>query len=475
MSRFRPFAVYIGVANFKDSRIMKEIINKTRSALAILAMLGQIITMSAQPAVYDMGIPARGKSLVREYNASNLITYSYPSFGFVDNTYSTVVYHDFDPDIEVYDMEICGDTLYFCGKNKITNLGVFGFVSISDLQNSLTSAGFTYNDVSCLSGINLDVISLFKLEVFKASTDIHVVMLGELECDYCDTNLMCILDAFTPLLNMSGTWDLWVVPGPSTMDLYTDIEVIDRFVVTVSQKYQSDVQIFRFFDRPTAINTSITSTMLYWTTYYTGYFAMTYQSHLMTSMYSNYFVSATIPTVNTISNQNSILLSLFDGQNLQDQYIIKFVADYDSACSIVDIKYDTDLYVVIHADIDGSGMGYYIIEIPGFPFSMPPTPYNVYAYRTNYQDAVHSLTPINNIPSHAGAIGEQSGSVILYRHELNTVSSNNCDDSKDLKFDKLPPVLYSLENELFPDKVQWRAQVYLGSGYEIPIKKQCEY
>ena len=424
----------------------------------LLAMLGQVITISAQPAVYDMGITARGKSLVREYNASNLITYSYPAFGFVDNTYSTVVYHDFDPYIEVYDMEICGDSLYFCGRNTITNLGVFGFVSVSDLQNSLTAANFMYNDVSCLSGINLDVISLFKLEVFKVLSEIHVVMLGERLCNDCDTNLMCVLDAYAGLANLSGSWIIWAVPAPSTLELLTDIVVTDRYVVTNSQKYTTDAQSLRFYNKPINLGESIilaTPPALYNTLYQPSYFSMTYQSPLMTSIYSNYFVTATIPTVNVISSYNSILLSLFDGQNLMDQYIIEMTTVYDSACSIVDIKYDTDLYVVVNADIDGSGMGYYIIEIPGFPFSMPPTPYNVNVYRSSYQDVVHSLTPINNIPSHTGAIGEQSGSVILYRHELATMSIQGCDESIKLVFDKVPSVLDSFESKVMYDYVLW--------------------
>ena len=299
-------------------------------------------------------------------------------------------------------------------------------------------------------------------------------MIGEYDCSFCDTNLRCILDAYTQITNLSGTWNLYAIPESSTIELFTDLTITDRFVVSDAQKYASDAQSLRFFDKQPPANFSIIYSSIYNTIYQPSYFSMTYHSPLMTTLYANYFVTATIPTINILSNQNRVLLSLFGGQTLMDQYVIEFTADYDSSCSIVDIKYDTDLYVVVHADIDGSGMGYYIIEIPGFPFSMPPTPYNVYAYRTSYQDAVHSLTPINNIPSHTGAIGEQSGKVILYRHELNTVSSNNCDERKALRFDHIPSLLDNFESKLEDVNYLWNHIPYISIGYSTTMKIQCE-
>ncbi len=451
MSRFRPFAVYICVKNIQNRRIMRKIINKTKLALAFLAMLWQVFTVSAQPTIYEHPVMLTSNpSLVREYAGTDLVVYHYPYFAYIEdnNPFSKVITHNHLPStIRVCDMEIFNGVLYFCGLDNGVNpsLGIFGYVSVSDLADSTVSANIYCQHIPYFAG--LTVTSALKMEVFKSvANDYHIVMVGD--CDLSGgQSTRCLMDAFSnsPYTNPSQ-WIFEVAYEPMLVEYFTDVAVTDNYVVTDAQKYGSGAEYMRFFDKPFSIGSNIFGvSTLYHDIYMPDNSTYKYQSHYIAALPGDEVATSTIAQ-SQLNMDDGVLLTHIDcaTQSVMSQSFLSTGTNYDTKWGIKDITHDrntNNLYILARVDINSGGLYDYIIDIPSFPPIMSPLPPSYNAYTTF--SPLHSLAPLTSYPLNVMAVGDDSGRPRLYQHLLGTTSSNFCDNEKKLYPDTLP--LYMTE------------------------------
>lgn len=204
-----------------------------------------------QSVVYDLANQQSEFSIVRHYSDYIDITYSsYLSnercFCYIDR-YNTEYYKaDVDLDLRVVDFRIYDDYVYFCGRYR--NVPVIGWFKINDLFFS----GADINLVSMPINLQTDLFRVpgydvkiegYRLKVFEANGDLHLVMVGMGTHRYDNKEATDSSDRDT-YTKYSAIIDMWtngyvVWKMRYTMDYdddmsYDDLAVTDNYVVVTA-------------------------------------------------------------------------------------------------------------------------------------------------------------------------------------------------------------------------------------------------
>lgn len=466
---------------------MKTIFRKTKLFAAIFLMLWHMFPVSAQPTIYDISVTLPpGRSLIREYSGSDMVVYKYNYFAYIEDNipYSNVIIHDLDlglRTVAIYDMEILEDVLYFCGADTVSNIGKYGYVSIPELANSSISANVYIEDIPYFYNTGIKIEKALKLDVFKANGDYHIVMIGEYRNPANTNNIRCVVDAYcsSPMSTTPpATWTFEMEYEPGSIEYYTDIVATNRYVVTVAQKYGSEAEYIRFYDKPVFPGSTIFATTLHEYIYDYSNSPRKYQSHFVEHLDGDEIVTATIGDKEDVPSKTGILITHIDcgAQSVMDRQFIDIAAAYDPSWRIIDLKYDMprhNLYVLANVNANANGLNNYIIDLPAYPFS--PVPSTVNAFLPSTIHPMQSLTPVTPYPNNVVAIGDTLNVPTLYQHEMGVTSLNGCDSKEILSI--MPQSTYIDNNLRRNPKDDSRQSMIIQTAPNIPtttLNIQCQ-
>ena len=236
-----------------------------KTLLLILLFAG--ITVQAQNVI--AGIPSMRsvKSIVREYDKNSFLLYNDDgannnSFNLIDLNVGTC-HTMYVAGLDVSDMEIVGQTAYFCGKwNGRFVAGWFGITSLFFSGGSISYIGLPSLFPCALDGIGIDeLLSLRKLEVIDyGSSYNHLVMVGDAGCLGDTTHMTCFMEIYY----RAGSWRFAYQVEHDGIFHYDDIAVTSSDVVLVGHKTDSEGEYLTSFTIP-AINTGIVFSSSYLT------------------------------------------------------------------------------------------------------------------------------------------------------------------------------------------------------------------
>ncbi len=181
-------------------------------------------------------------TLVREYKSNKRIIcncrYDSTTFVMVTESDTLAQYLSVREDMPVSDMEVFGDTLYFCGSiYRGSLIGYVGFIDLSTFPASTVRIALMPELTGC-----------YKLEAFRACYDhrIHVIATAR------DTEKRyCLVDCFKD--NLLG-WDYYKSSGEVLNRIYDDVAATDhQVIVTVRDNTDSTGHIY-YFNHPTPGN-----------------------------------------------------------------------------------------------------------------------------------------------------------------------------------------------------------------------------
>ncbi|GEM_PF-2749848 len=193
-------------------------------------------------------------SIVRQWNEQLYVVYSQtPNGNYFLLTNSEGDYHTkFLTHIEVKDMEIVDDTLYYCGIDRNTNEAIVGHFNINEMNNSSVFEYFA----------RFAVFSIYpghyllpkRLEVIHNSFCVHVVMVCDLFFP-SDTVKKVMADAISP--HSSSSWYLHIINHDNVMvdrnNIFhpDDVAVTDNYIVFAGHKHSSAGIYIAVFPIPT--------------------------------------------------------------------------------------------------------------------------------------------------------------------------------------------------------------------------------
>ena len=150
--------------------------------------------------------------------------------------------------LEVTDMEILGDTLYFCG-----HLGSNNYVCLLDIPSTfMGSANITvipvaYSPVDTVGTIIYPgIFTLSKLEVQKGLIGgsgpefIHIYMIGDVDFGIPDTitNYSCLVDVVYD--GSTLLWTINLIREPDRVYYFNDLTITDNYLWVVGNKYEGE-------------------------------------------------------------------------------------------------------------------------------------------------------------------------------------------------------------------------------------------
>lgn len=237
--------------NQNMKRIFKYLCIAATAAMSLFPTIA-----SGQDAIYEIGVPATKKTIVREMKENVAIVYSYDGtdgwFSYVDmNTpdcYSAKI-----PGLEVNDFEIYKDTVYFCGKGG--GVAVAGYFDINATFFMGAPAQYAFMPSSIYCQIDNpfpnyeDIIDLRKIVVMNnPGGQPHMLMIGEATCTH-SVNLVnrCIVDVYYD----GSDWEIAMTQEHESILYFDDIAVTDNYVIAAGHKHPQDGEYLTSFPRPT--------------------------------------------------------------------------------------------------------------------------------------------------------------------------------------------------------------------------------
>lgn len=191
-------------------------------------------------------------SIVRNWYDKLNIIYSQSPAGnqiYLTDANSTAVYSIFT-DINIKDMEILEDTLYYCGADQ-NNISYIGQFTIPDMLTSSVSETL----VQIPTGGSGNSYPFFpkRMEVFHVSAGIHVVMVCDMVCP-SDTIKRVMMDARSHYGNTTWAFN-FVAPytifdDQSNIFYPDDVAVTDSYVVFIGHKHCSAGIYMKKFQKP---------------------------------------------------------------------------------------------------------------------------------------------------------------------------------------------------------------------------------
>jgi len=213
--------------------------------LAIILALGTYAM--TQNALYMLPEITTKVSLIREYEPGIDVVYnnngSLQSFLYIDRIGGLALEAQSPYPIQVTDMEIYNETLYFCGHlTGSTNTNFVGFFDINDLffgSHQATILPVLYNPVDTVNGIPIQGgFVLSKLEVYKVPglsiDETHIYMIGDVTFNSSETtDYSCLLD----MMYLGASWTYDMAYEPDRVYYFNDLTVTDSFLVVVGNKH----------------------------------------------------------------------------------------------------------------------------------------------------------------------------------------------------------------------------------------------
>lgn len=214
-------------------------------------------------------------SIVRYWNQQYVVLYAQSPRGnlfyLVDanNTVSKLI----PTSIYVKDMEIVGDTIYYCGANASGNAFI-GYFTITDLM----STNVTENLVEILPGGQHHNLPFFpkRMEVYHVSTGLHIVMV----CDIVmpsDSIKRVMMDGRsfygTTTWAFDYAWPENLEDDQSNIFYPDDVIVTDNYVVFIGHKHCSAGIYMKKFYKPSTLSNFFIHTYSLTSNYYNIYHA----------------------------------------------------------------------------------------------------------------------------------------------------------------------------------------------------------
>ena len=191
----------------------------------------------------------RKNSLIRTWNTDYSIGYSDYGGGqgyfFLENIANRYMYvAPLRGDVMVNDFCVYNDSVYFCGTNTSTNVGVVGHFDINSVFYG--TGWIDYGEISYLTMSTSKVLRFTRMDVFEYAGHVHWAMVGELEIPgHPITTTLC--DVYNIGI---GGWIVNLYDGMTSLGdmVYTDIAATDEWVVATSKKRSSNeymVSVYR--------------------------------------------------------------------------------------------------------------------------------------------------------------------------------------------------------------------------------------
>ena len=231
--------------------------------LITLCLVFQTLHVLSQNVVYEFPNVKTDYSLIRNYNENVDILYTYhsgtSSFLYFDKVTGIIREAKVEPVIEVTDMELSGDTLFYCGHRNDSNYLCFFSVSGLFLTSpslpatvmlipffpAETHGGVIYNGTFTLSRLEVQK-GLFR----DGDEFIHVYMIGDVEFGVPEIikDYSCILDA----AYSSGTsqWMLYTETEPDRVYYFDDLTITDNYLWVVGHKHEGEAEYMHGYRLP---------------------------------------------------------------------------------------------------------------------------------------------------------------------------------------------------------------------------------
>ncbi len=219
----------------------------------------------AQSAIYSFNYMESEFAIIRSYKDNVDIDFSFylsrMGFNYIDRNSGNVYHVPFD--YPVNDIEILGDTLYFCGSYDYGN-AMYGFFKISDVFFNNGDINYCIAHIPFFLDNTYSVIgSLSRLEVKKTlSGEIHMLMVGS--GYWYDENIWhygshyyypgVIMDA---LIDNSGLSNVVYTMDTTNSIHYDDVALTDDFAVvtaTMDNSISQKTHNIFYYNHPALVN-----------------------------------------------------------------------------------------------------------------------------------------------------------------------------------------------------------------------------
>jgi len=365
-------------------------------------------------------------SIVRYWHESVNIVFSkspYEKYFLLTNPDSTMS-KKFVTEIDVKDMEIVGDTLYYCGVNN-NKEAIVGHFIISEMYN--TDVFDLYAKFSIIVNYPDHYLYPKRLEVYHDAYCVHAVMVCDLVFP-SDTVKKVMADCYS--LHSSSSWTLAFFNHDDVMNERDnifhpdDVAVTDNYVVFSGHKHCSAAIYMRVFQKPTfftdihTYSSTVTSLFSYSFWYYTNS-ANNYS--VLGQNDGEHPVWCTHLTEDNIAiacmSENEVLTSPIYGSTIKtikiNAYPMAVTGDYffpysnvlNPEWNVRDLRYDKNLNnILMLYDADNPSDG----TIENMTMTFNPSSLQRLSYYTNTKISQHSIDKCYNSPTIFSSCGGES-------------------------------------------------------------------
>lgn len=230
-------------------------IKKARGNILILFLLLCAFAQAQTPGVWTVPNLMADTSIIREWKHKYALTYTsdrMKQYVHLMEQGNTAVFSA-QIDDEIRDMEILGDTAYYCGIGA-SGVPVVGYFSIADFN----AGALNVERVSYATATNYH---LNQMEVFKVHDGVHVVLVGDVVSSGGEYRLVADVSHHYPL----NIWHLSYYIATDQIEFFDDIAVTQNYVVTAAHKHQAGSIYMRMFKKPATANQSSTNGSIFYT------------------------------------------------------------------------------------------------------------------------------------------------------------------------------------------------------------------
>ena len=214
----------------------------TKTVMTLALLFSTATAATAQEYIKEVDNLPGDATLVREYKNDKRVIcssrYDSTTFVMVTEGGTMAPYITINEDVSVNDMEVYGDTLYFCG--AIYRGSLEGYIGYIDL------AAFPATSVRLT--IMSDLQSCNKLEVMRSCYDnrMHIIATATEA-----STKTCLVDFVRA--NYPG-WNYYKSTGDSPERVYNDVAVTDQYVVVTVRDFKDSLGYIYYLDHPTPGN-----------------------------------------------------------------------------------------------------------------------------------------------------------------------------------------------------------------------------